>query len=94
MFTASENDTVLAIEDATRCMQTIFGPVPREAQEKIAEMFLELLNQQPPVLSPEDQGPCVHGYENKYWCARCQGKINEDFEFIDQQPAATEAGQG
>jgi hypothetical protein len=76
----SSDDIKLSARDAVKHLIHIFGPLPAENIPAAEKLLANFLYENPPT--GPDQGPCNHGYDNKYWCARCQGKIGEDFQSI------------
>lgn len=76
----SSNDIKLTAHDAVQYLIKQFGPIPSERVKEAEEMLAGLVYENPP--DGPDEGSCNHGYENKHWCARCQGKIDESFQPI------------
>jgi hypothetical protein len=77
----SSNDIKLSARDVLKHFVERFGPIPDEGVEFSEKILAQLVYENPPT-GPEE-GPCNHGYENKYWCARCQGKLDENFRPIE-----------
>ena len=80
----SSNDIKLAAKDVVNHMEVTFGTLPDERRGEVEKMLENLVYDNPP-LGP-DWGPCNHGYENKYWCARCVGTIDEALMPVKNAP--------
>lgn len=81
MNTPSKNDVKLASRDAIKFLMGLFGPLSDEKIEIGEKMFVDLFYQNPPPVGLEE-GPCNHDYENKHWCPRCNGGVDEQFRPI------------
>lgn len=87
----SSNDIKLSARDAVNYLANQFGPIPDERRSGAEKMLANLIYDYPP-LGP-DEGPCNHGYENKHWCARCGGKVDEKFMPVETAPNTASSGQ-
>lgn len=80
----SGNDIKLGAQDAVSYFLNLLGPIPNARRCAVEKMLANLIYDNPPI--GPNEGPCNHGYDNKHWCARCSGKVDESFMPIESAP--------
>lgn len=79
----SENDKRLSVTDVMQNAQIVFGfTVLPENEDAAINDLIAMIDKNPPLPAANPGIPCRHGYDDNYWCARCQGKIGENWEQV------------